>query len=318
MKRLISIFIVLSVSMILVSVTSFAVDDSNSSEDVTNNSNYVKSASGYCNHDWSEWYTVDEPSCDYPGTEERFCYNCDMTETRKIPGLTHEWSDWEIVYDDDGYSDAFRYCYNCDADELVIGPERHTIRNTISNSAKGTCDVIWDNDAEDYCKYQLAWRPKDGKWLFRNVNSCRGQAYGLKVGSLYEIKVRPYIDLPDTSEKLFGVWSDSVYRYFHTTQKIRLASRSKGSFTMSWAKNPKATGYQILYTTNKNGAGAANNIVNLGANTTSVTRKTIKVGSRNQALKSGTTYYVQVREIRKVGGINFIGNISCPVAVKVK
>ena len=281
MKRLISILIVLSVSLILVSVTSFAVDDSNSSEDVINDSDYVEAESEYCDHDWSEW---------------------------------------DIYYDEDGLAvEAIRYCYNCDEEEWEAAPFGDlTIRNTISNSAKGTCDVIWDNDFDDETKFQLAWRPKDGKWLFRNVRGCRGQAYGLKVGSLYEIKVRPYIDLPDTSEKLLANWSGSVYRYFHTTQKIRLASRSKGSFTMSWAKNPKATGYQILYTTNKNGAGAANNIVNLGANTTSVTRKTIKVGSRNQALKSGTTYYVQVREIRKVGGINFIGNISCPVAVKVK
>ena len=44
----------------------------------------------------------------------------------------------------------------------------------------------------------------------------------------------------------------------------------------------------------------------------------IKVNGKTQKLKSGTTYYVQEREIRKVGGINYIGNISIPVAVKVK
>jgi hypothetical protein len=37
-----------------------------------------------------------------------------------------------------------------------------------------------------------------------------------------------------------------------------------------------------------------------------------------QKLQSGKTYYVQVREVRSVGGKNYIGNISNPVAVKIK
>ena len=87
---------------------------------------------------------------------------------------------------------------------------------------------------------------------------------------------------------------------------------------MSWAKDPKATGYQVLYTTNANGSGAAQNLKNIKASATSYTASTILVGSKSQKLKSGTTYYVQVREVRTVGGKNYIGNISCPVAVKVR
>ncbi|MCQ2563591.1 MAG: hypothetical protein MJ128_03770 [Mogibacterium sp.] len=64
-----------------------------------------------------------------------------------------------------------------------------------------------------------------------------------------------------------------------------------------------------MYTTNSNGAGAANNINNVSSSATSFTKK---------GLRSGVTYYVQIREIRRVGGINYIGNISCPTAVKVK
>ena len=87
---------------------------------------------------------------------------------------------------------------------------------------------------------------------------------------------------------------------------------------MSWKSNPNATSYQVLYTTNSNGAGAAQNIKPVAKGGTSITVKDIKVNGKTQALKSGTTYYVQVREIRNVGGKNYIGNISCPVAVKVK
>ena len=194
-----------------------------------------------------------------------------------------------------------------------------TIRNTIANSAKKTNDVIWDK-VSGATGYEINWKaPSATKWASRKVgNVTRGTTSGLTIGGLYQIRVRPIKAATATTEETYGDWSPVVYRYFYTTQKIRLASNSKGSFTMSWAKDPKATGYQILYTTNSNGSGAANNIVNLGANTTSVTRKTIKVNGKDQALKSGTTYYVQVREIRKYGSYTYIGNISCPVAVKVK
>ena len=55
--------------------------------------------------------------------------------------------------------------------------------------------------------------------------------------------------------------------------------------------------------------GAAKNINTVGASATSFTKK---------GLKSGTTYYVQIREIKKVGSTTYIGNISNPVKVKVK
>ena len=186
------------------------------------------------------------------------------------------------------------------------------IRNTIANSAKRINDVIWDKSAvRGATHYQINWRARGAnKWASRTVgNTSRGTTSGLTIGGLYEIRVRPVKAATKTKKAGYGAWSPTVYRYFHTTQKIRLASKSAGSFTMSWAKNPQATSYQVMYTTNKNGAGAANNIYTVGANATSFTKA---------GLRRGVTYYVQVREIRKVGNINYIGNISCPVAVKIK
>lgn len=181
-----------------------------------------------------------------------------------------------------------------------------TILNTIANSAKKTNDVIWDKSkVKNATNYEINWRARGAsKWASTTVgNTVRGTTSGLTIKGLYEIRVRPM-----NSAKA-GQWSNSVYRYFHTTEKIRLTSKGKGSFTMSWKKNPQATGYQVLFTTNKNGSGAANNINTVGANATSFTKS---------GLRSGTTYYVQVREIKRVGSITYIGNISCPVAIKVK
>ena len=196
-----------------------------------------------------------------------------------------------------------------------------TILNTVANSAKKTNDVIWDkSNVTGATGYIIEWRARGAtKWASRKVgNVTRGVTSGLTVGNLYEIRVTPYKAETETTKEVIGTPSAIIYRYFYTTQKIRLASNSKGTFTMSWARDPKATGYQVLYTTNKNGSGAAQNIKSAGASATSITVKDIKLNGKVQPLRSGTTYYVQVREIRTVGGKNYIGNISCPVAVKVK
>ncbi|MBQ6455941.1 MAG: CHAP domain-containing protein [Mogibacterium sp.] len=198
---------------------------------------------------------------------------------------------------------------------------RVTILNTVANSAKKTNDVIWDKSkVSGATGYEINWRARGAsKWASRKVGDVsRGTTSGLTIGGLYEIRVRPFKEATATAEAAYGEWSPSVYRYFYTTQKIRLASTSKGTFTMSWARDSRATGYQVLYTTNKNGSGAAQNIKTAGASATSITVKDIKVNGRATPLRSGTTYYVQVREIRKVGNTTYIGNISCPVAVRVR
>ncbi len=186
-----------------------------------------------------------------------------------------------------------------------------TILNTIANSAKKTNDVIWDKSkVKGANKYEINWKARTSKkWASATVgNVTRGKTTGLSIGGLYDIRVRP-VAVSAIGKKASGAWSNTVYRYFHTTGGISLSSTAKGSFTMKWRKNSAATGYQIMFTTNSNGSGAAKNINTVGASATSFTKK---------GLKSGTTYYVQIREIKKVGSTTYIGNISNPVKVKVK
>ena len=183
-----------------------------------------------------------------------------------------------------------------------------TIRNTIANSAKRTNDVIFDK-VPGATSYDVAWKSSSSNsWVIRNRGSkTRATIGGLTIGGLYDIKVRARKAETPIYKAATGQFSPVVHRYFYTLQKIRLGSAQKGSFTMSWAKDNKSTSYQVLFTTNKNGAGAANNI-----RTTTGTSMTVS------GLKSGQTYYVQVRAIRKAGGVNYIGNISVPVGVRVK
>ena len=237
-------------------------------------------------HPYGAWKTTTEPTATSAGVDSRSCYFCGLTETKTTTPTGNV-----------------------------------TILNTIANSAKKTNDVIWDKSKiKGATNYQINWRARGAStWASRNVgNTVRGTTSGLTIGNVYEIRVRPYANDINTSKPVYGSWSNTVYRYFHTTEKIRLTSKSKGTFTMSWKSNPNATSYQVLYTTNSNGSGAAQNIKKANKGSTSITVSDIKVNGKVQKLKSGTTYYVQVREIRNIGGINYIGNISCPVAVKVK
>lgn len=237
-------------------------------------------------HPYGAWKTTTAPTATTAGVDSRSCYFCGLTETKTTTPTGNV-----------------------------------TILNTIANSAKKTNDVIWDKSKiKGATNYQINWRARGAStWASRNVgNTVRGTTSGLTIGNVYEIRVRPYVNDINTSKPVYGSWSNTVYRYFHTTEKIRLTSKSKGTFIMSWKSNPNATSYQVLYTTNSNGSGAAQNIKTAGKGATSITVSDIKVNGKAQKLKSGMTYYVQVREIRNIGGTNYIGNISCPVAVKVK
>ena len=185
-----------------------------------------------------------------------------------------------------------------------------TVRNTVASSAKKTNDVIYDA-VPGATGYEIAYKHKNSiKWVNKSVgNTTRGTINGLSKKGLYQIKVRAKKAESTNYKSATGAWSNTIYRYFHTTEKIGLKSTSKGSFTMSWAKNSDATSYQVMFSTNKNGSGASKNIINVGKDATSFTKT---------GLKSGQTYYVQVREIVRVGNVNYIGNISIPQAVKIR
>ena len=322
------------------SVTRFTAEFRNEAftkqfKDVTNND-----ALG---HDWGEWITDKDATDEEEGHQHRVCSrDASHTEEKTLP-KTHSHSMQKVALKKATASAAgniaYWKCTDCgkffsDADgqneitkEQTVIPKvtapagKVTILNTIADTAAKTNDVIWDKSkVTGATGYIVEWRARGAtKWVSAKVgNVTRGVTNGLTVGNLYEIRVTPYKAATEKTAEVKGTPSAIVYRYFYTAQKITLTSSSKGTFKMSWAKDTKATSYQVLYTTNKNGAEAAQNIKTASKTATSITVKDIKVDGKTQALKSGTTYYVQIREVRTVDGINYIGNISNPMAVKVK
>ena len=275
-------------------------------------------------HDYHS--TVIAPTCTERGYTQHDCSRCTSSyKDTYVNAKGHTFGVWKTTTAATATQVGIqtRKCNFCDKTEIkALAPsETVTIRNTIANSAQKTNDVIWDKSGiKGATNYQLNWRKTGAStWASRNVgNTVRGTTSGLTIGSLYEIRVRPYAAATSAYPAAYGSWSNTIYRYFHTTERIRLASKSKGTFTMSWKSNPKATSYQVLYTVNSNGSGAAENIKPAPKGATSITINDIKVNGTPQKLKSGQTYYVQVREILRYGSKDYIGNISCPVAVKVR
>ena len=193
---------------------------------------------------------------------------------------------------------------------VTKAPGTPTLTNVLANSKEKTNTGKW-RTVSDATGYEMQWKTR-GAANGPSVtvgNTYYAVARNQKVGSLYQYKVRAVKGETQSSEAATGKWSNTLYRYFYTVKKIRI-SGVKGGVSVGWQKDANATGYQILYSdSNKYTDGTGAKIVNVSKNATT---KTVS------GLKSGKTYYVQIRAIKKVGNTAYIGNISNPVAVKVK
>ncbi|MBR1627918.1 MAG: fibronectin type III domain-containing protein, partial [Lachnospiraceae bacterium] len=87
---------------------------------------------------------------------------------------------------------------------------------------------------------------------------------------------------------------------------VKLASSKKKQLTVSWKKVSNATGYRVLYSTNKNMKNAKS------TKDIKTTKTTLK------SLSSGKTYYVQVRAYVKKYSTNNLSDASSKVSKKVK
>lgn len=100
-----------------------------------------------------------------------------------------------------------------------------------------------------------------------------------------------------------------------TATKIKLAKQTakvktngKKKIKVSWKKNTKASGYEIVYSTKKSFKGKKTIVVKSNKTTSKVIKK----------LKSKKKYYVKVRSYKKVGNKKVYGAYSTVKTVKVK
>ncbi len=189
--------------------------------------------------------------------------------------------------------------------------DKPRLLNVFANTSKKLNTAKWKK-VPGATGYEASWRTRGAKtWSSFKVGAAgtTATANNQKVGALYEYKVRATKKATATHTAATSSWSNVLYRYYYTVQKIRTKG-VKGGINVSWAKDKNATGYQILYTTStKYTDGTGAKIYNVSNKATSATIK---------GLQKGKTYQVQIRAIKKVGGTAYIGNLSSPIMEKVK
>ena len=154
--------------------------------------------------------------------------------------------------------------------------------------------------------YRIRYRTAGSKtWKIAKTN-IKGTA---KSATTKALKLKGLYDLQVQAKGKDGKWVTAKTisrRYMRTASKVKVAAKKK-AVKVSWKKLTGVSGYQIIYSTKKSMAGA----------------KKVKSGKKSYAktlkgLKSGKTYYVQVRPYKIKNGKKYYGVYSQVKKVKVK
>ena len=146
----------------------------------------------------------------------------------------------------------------------------------------------------------------DGKWkTLGNTKKSFFEADDLRSAKAYKFKVRAYEY--KGSKKVYGKYSSVLSSATDPdeVERVKVTSKDKASVTLSWAKVPRATRYQIyLYDSAK---GKYVRKVTVKKNTATV-----------KGLKAGKTYKLKVRAYFKSGDVKYVGDFSDVFSVKTK
>lgn len=179
----------------------------------------------------------------------------------------------------------------------VSGLRTSTIKN---NSIK----LAWSN--QEYADgYQICNSNN------RVVATTRKNSYtvkGLTSCTTYKFKVRSYVENADGTTS-YGNFSTAVSaKTLLNTPKLVAKASGGGKITLTWTKVAKATGYEIYYSTKKNGK-----YTRLKTVSKSSKRKYVDKG-----LAKGEKYYYTIRAYRTANGVKTYSNFNTIKSVKVK
>jgi len=118
--------------------------------------------SSYSQHDFTDWETIN-PSCELDGVKQRYCKNCDFSESEAVSATGHDYSsEWTVdrQAQDGVLGIKSRHCNNCSATtdkkyfsvengkEVEKKTETKTKENNTSTIEK-VLDIDEDNDTVD-------------------------------------------------------------------------------------------------------------------------------------------------------------------------
>ncbi len=179
----------------------------------------------------------------------------------------------------------------------VSGLRTSTIKN---NSIK----LAWSaqNYADGYqicnSKNQVVATTKKNSYTVKGLSSC----------TTYKFKVRSYVQNDDGTMS-YGSFSTAISaKTLLNTPTLKVKASGGGRVTLTWTKVSKATGYEIYYSTKKNGK-----YTKLKTVSKSSKRKYVDKG-----LARGEKYYYTIRAYRTANGVKTYSNYNTIKSVKVK
>ncbi len=160
--------------------------------------------------------------------------------------------------------------------------------------------------ATGYRVYQYS--PSKGEYVLKK--SVKGtttyKVTGLKAGTTYKFKIKPYVKTDDGTV-IWGSASSALSTATKpSTPTVKSVTASSGKATLSWNNISGESGYQVYYSTSKNGTYKKMK---------SVSADTVKYTTSK--LTAGKTYYFKVRAYKKVDGKTIFGSFSDIKYIKV-
>lgn len=185
---------------------------------------------------------------------------------------------------------------------------------TAASTAKGTLKVTWKAvpNATGYRVFVYESADSTTRKLVTKVSTTSytlTKDYNdkaLKIGSTYRVAIIAYAEDSATGKIVHA--AAGVNKAFKLTpgKSTLKATSASGKANLTWTNVSGETGYQIYYSTSKN--GTYSKLTNIKADTTKYTK----------SLTKGKTYYFKVRAYTKVGSGYVYGSFSSVVACKIK
>lgn len=137
-----------------------------------------------CTHNWGNWETYEFADCSTPGSEVRYCLNCNKEQTRVIPATgQHEWSSWEVTKTATVFRTGVkeRECWTCDTVQTANIPKLKPFVKLNKKKLTLTTGNSYHLKAS-YAKGDSAKKWKSSKKRIASV-SKKGVIKALKAGS---------------------------------------------------------------------------------------------------------------------------------------
>ncbi|WP_176762216.1 InlB B-repeat-containing protein [Eubacterium oxidoreducens] len=144
------------------------------------------------------------------------------------------------------------------------------------------------------------------KWITKTLTDTKLTVLQQKEGTCWKYRVAAIKYATDTTQKIISDDSAMYYYYEKKVSEFKLKAL-KNAMKISWKIDKKASGYQVVYSKNKNMKSA--NYIEV--------RSAKKKNKKISKLKSGQKYYVQVRPYILKDKKKYYGDWSSKKSIKI-